>query len=191
MTGDERDGLTAREALDHIEAEFPETKPIESSDIELWKGGTTWVDAEYDERFGRFGESLLINALIDGTWYATGFRVPAELRKQIPVNFWSFLVVDYQTNTASGGGHEFVGLEFFEGEPDHPVSMDLAGKKCRLWLTEKFKAPKSEKKLDCQDVAMDQFKGLSNRGFLRAWTEAMSESTTHTSWNKPGPINSS
>lgn len=204
MNADSKAGLTAREALEVLTPDpqdDPEQPTMLKSDLELWSGGTSWVDAEYDERLGEALRPIipldprpLLEPLANGEWYAKGFRSPIEPSshpEQIPAHLWAVLNLDFDRNAASAGGLEYKGLECFEGRSDHPVSMAPAEKKCRLWLTEKFKAPKSEKKLNCQAAAKDQFEGLSNRGFLRAWTEAMAESTTHTSWHKPGPINSS
>ncbi len=82
--------LTPREAIDLLEPEAepePEAGMVKPDLDDLWSGGTTWVDAEYDERLPlalrpdrRPDDRRLIDRLIAGTWYATGHRVPATMR---------------------------------------------------------------------------------------------------------------
>ena len=125
---DTKDGLTAWEALELL---FPEPEPepeaksetMIKSDLELWSGGTTWVDAEYDERLG-FRPNLNVPSFLDllqeGSWYGTGFRVPVDPtlpRERIKPDLWDILGIDPDNNTASGGGLEYSGLRFYEESP--------------------------------------------------------------------------
>ncbi len=48
---DSKDGLTAWEAIELLFLEpEPEAKYEIKSDLELWSGGTTWIDDEYGKR---------------------------------------------------------------------------------------------------------------------------------------------
>lgn len=73
------------------------------------------------------------------------------------------------------------------------VSLNTAETKFGKWLIEKLKAPRTKTKMAWQDEVLgrEMFPGLSARAFLRAWTVAVAESTTHQSWHKPGPVGSS
>ena len=110
--------LTAREALAILEPEPAEE--IIKSDLELWSGGWTWVDAEYDEKLREvlgLGFVRLVDALIAGTFHATGYRgpvVPESQMEDIPSHLWKVLELDQDGKAASGGGLEYFGLEFHE-----------------------------------------------------------------------------
>ena len=120
-----KDGLTAWEAIRLFspEPEIAQTDMIKS-DLELWEGGTTWVDAEYDERLGERlrpvpGVLVLVNRLADGTWYAMGLRKPFEPNdpsEYIPAHLWDILDLDPDANTAFGGGLEYFLLLFHKGK---------------------------------------------------------------------------
>ena len=71
------------------------------------------------------GDRALIDRLIDGAWHATGRRVQGEGKppskpKPIPSDWWEFLILEVDTDSASGGGIKFVGLRFFSGAPEPP-----------------------------------------------------------------------
>ena len=57
--------------------------------------------------------------LADGSWYATGLRTPIDPNKHsehIPAHLWDVLNINFEANTASGGGLEYVRLWVYEGE---------------------------------------------------------------------------
>lgn len=58
---------------------------------------------------------------------------------------------------------------------------------CRDWLIKKMEggAPKSKSKGDYKSEALNQFRGLSKRGFDRAWDKAI-DATGNTTWKDPG-----
>ncbi len=77
--------------------------------------------------------------LADGSWYATGLRTPIDPNKHsehIPAHLWDVLNINFEGNTASGGGLEYVRLWVYEGEyerrltaaPSPRTADPLAGK---------------------------------------------------------------
>jgi hypothetical protein len=165
-------GLTARAALER----FP--------------GGISYYDGRLGREVCGQAESL-IDRLRDGSWRATGFLAPVSpqpRRENVPARCWEFLRLDIRTDTAAGGGLEYVGLRFHESEPA-PRLTAPAEERCREWLVETMQAPKT--KTRDQLLAGAGIEGLSDKAFLRAWADATKLPTTHPSWRKPGPVRSS
>ena len=127
--------LRALEALAQLCPQHivPERKAKSKSDRELWSEGGTWWEGQYlweGQYFGQYRHRHLprrplIEALIAGTWHATGRRVPATSPPEpIPTDLWGFLKIDYEANTASGGGLEYVDLWVQEAEPADAGELD-------------------------------------------------------------------
>ena len=117
MATKSKDGLTAWEAIRLLSSE-PGRDPLEfSPDHQLFAGGVTYVDREYDTRFRP--EARLLDRLVDRAWYAMGLRLtfePNDQPEHIPAHLWDVLDLDPDANTASGGGLEYVRLRFYEGD---------------------------------------------------------------------------
>ena len=114
-----KDGLTAWEAIERL---FPEPEPepelersgLLKSDLELWSGGTTWVDRGM---WWINAVSSFQDLLREGSWYAKGARVPVDPTPRlvhIQPSLWDILGLDPDNDTASGGGLEYAGLRFYE-----------------------------------------------------------------------------
>ena len=124
MVTKSKNGLTAWEALRLL---FPEPE----RDLP-----PLFADHPYDLRWNL---PALLELLAGGSWYVTGFRTPFDPNKdaeRIPAHLWNVLALHLDTNIASGGGLEYHGLRFYEGEyerrltaaPSPYASDPLAGK---------------------------------------------------------------
>ena len=80
MSDDNGKGLMVREVLDLLFPEQPRDPEVRS-DTQLYAGGVTWIDAEYDQR-EREGEDAALSTfrglLEDGIWYAMGLLSPIK-----------------------------------------------------------------------------------------------------------------
>ena len=116
-----KDGLTAWEVIWLL---FPESEyGSNQSALALWPGGVAWIDDKYYNK--NSGEIvwpgsvmlLFLDLLREGLWYATGRLVPVDPskgRERLQPDLWNILGIDLDNNTASGGGLEYTGLQFFE-----------------------------------------------------------------------------
>ena len=93
-------GLTAWEALDLLYPEQPRDPEVRS-DVNLYAGGVTWIDSEYDRPKGL---SEFEGLLEDGIWYATGYRSGSDKREQTPADLWTVLSINRDGDSASGIG---------------------------------------------------------------------------------------
>ena len=123
----------------------------------------------------------LVNSLLDGSWHATGYESPVKSRqpKRVPQDFWNFLVLDPDADTAKGGGKEFVGLQFFETTTPNLKSRSDAQGKCEVWIRNLDEPPTD--KAACREEALAAIEGLSGRAFDRAWGNA-----APADWKEPG-----
>ncbi len=184
------DGLTAWKALDLLYPEQPRDPEVRS-DAQLFAGGVTWIDAEYDRREGFEDLSEFEGLLEDGTWYATGYRSGSDERERIPADLWTVLSISPDGDSALGNDLEYSGLRFCETKAK-PISSNKAKQDCLKWLTEELKGERLRKKTEYEADALDgRFPGLSQRSFRKAWEDAWKLPTTHKSWHKRGPIKSS
>jgi len=117
---DDEEGLTVWEAMQQFADPPPEDL---KSDVQLFAGGITFVDEEYDERLR---DPLLLgrltDALRDGDWYAEGYEEPVKSQSEpVPVQtpLWHVLVLD-ETGAAEGGGLRYVGLRIYKTKPATP-----------------------------------------------------------------------
>ena len=200
MAKHEKRGLTAREAIKHLTPpltrEDREQIDRVNSDFGLWSGGTTWVDAEYNEKYGEVfaGPQPLLDKLANGAWYARGYREPVEpssKEERVQVKLWRVLNLDVEANTASGGGLKYVGLLFYEGHrdgtkisPRGPVRLgDL-----RTWMEKRVaslrEAGERSSVRDDEKAARKRFKGHS---ISRDWiTKLRDELPVPAEWSTPG-----
>ena len=185
MAKHEKKGLTAWDAVYYLS---DGVSPMAKSDLELWFGGTAWVNVEYDTNFHR----SLLGRLRKETWYETGYCLPRKLpskREPIPADVWCAPTFNPRAGTVSGGGLKFVGVRFHEAETAAPDPSAGAVTKCRKWLVELMMDRRTKTVPQLQDEA-GQF-GVSGAGFKRALRHAKEQSTTHESWHRPGPTGSS
>ena len=186
-----KDGLTARDVLNLLYPEQPRDPEVRS-DANLFAGGVTWIDSEYDQREGE-GEGAALSTfqglLEDGIWYATGYRAGSEERDPIPPDLWTVLDINPHDDSALGGGLEYNGLRFYETKAK-PKKTIAGEEPCRKRLVKimQHRKRKTHNKRNLRTKALVDFKGLSGKGFDRAWDKAVKESTTHRSWHKRGPV---
>ncbi len=106
------DGLTAWEAIQLL---FPEPEPLKS-DLELWSGGTTWVDTVW---WWTNAVSSFQDLLRKGSWYGKGCRVPVDptpRHERLHPDLWDILEIHLDSNTASSRVFEYEGLRFFAAD---------------------------------------------------------------------------
>ncbi len=116
MAADE-EGLTVREAMQQIADSIPEDL---RSDVQLFAGGITYVDEEYDERLRGPLLDRLTDALLAGSRYAEGYKEPVTPKDEpvpVPGPLWRVLVPDPDNDTAEGGGLRYSGLRIYETKP--------------------------------------------------------------------------
>ena len=185
-----KDGLTARDVLDLLVSEQPRD-PEARSDLNLFSGGVTWIDAEYDQREGEGAALSTFRGLLeDGIWYAMGFLSPikpSDRPVRIEAPLWSVLDFDLGDGTVSGPGIHYSGVRFFEHRPKRkPIG--AAEGRCRTGLIEIMSHEKfrHQTKNGLKAQAMVDFKGLTGEAFNRAWKSATKARTTNSSWLKPG-----
>ena len=68
-------------------------------------------------RPAKFAKELLLGSLESGSWLGMGFDSQSDdryTRQIIPPDWWTFLDLDVSSNTAAGGGREFVGVLVFD-----------------------------------------------------------------------------
>ena len=128
-----------------------------------------------------------------GDWYGEGILLPRQSGskpERIEARLWDALNIHLYNGTVYGHSIEYAGVLFYENRPEPKKT--IAGEfSCQKYLVDLMKAKKLQSKPDYRTTALEEFPGLSRKGFDRAWDEALAERTTHHSWRKPGPINNS
>ena len=168
------DGLTAREFLEQF--------------VPLYERASLFPGPQRPEWY----RPHALKALRSGEWYATGFLLPLKPPGdlvRIEASLWPALDFHLYDGTVFGSGIEYSGVRFFEHKPE-PKKTIADESACLKHLVELMKNRKRLEKEKCRTAALEEFKGLSGKGFDRAWIEAAAKPTTHPSWRKRGPVES-
>ena len=152
-------------------------------------GLSPWNDGSED--------GALRHRLVNGDWHMSGYRVGKKppTRENVRARYSEFLKIDPDNDTAAGGDFEFVGVKFHPAPPPQPPAKSIAKVRteCYKWLINLMKNPRDRHKDDIMDEALypGRFPRLTERQFLKAWSEAKAAPTTHESFDKPGPVKGS
>ncbi len=166
--------------------------------VNTFPGGLSYYDPSVTARGrrGPRGVRPLIDRAIAGDWHATGRRKIGDGRRPskpdvISPDTWEYLILDVDTDSASGGGLELVGLRWHLCPPPEREKKTIVAKKeCIGWLFEIMKHPRTTTVPQLQSEAQHKFPNLSARTFRRALSEVKGKNTIHPSWRKSGPLSS-
>ena len=180
MSKHENNGMTAREALARL-------------GVALDGEGVTWVDLLYDMTLQR----PLLDRLVDGTWYATGTKVPITPKSRaarIPSHLWDndVLGINLHSNTASGGGLEYEGLCIYAFKDPGDIRRQhrpaVGRDRLRDFMKKRIDglraAGKRSNARQDEDAAREHFEG---RSITRGWiSEIRNELCVPAEWSMPG-----
>lgn len=150
------------------------------------------VNAEINEKDALWRALVrgLIQRLRRGELVAQGIQSPPTLDSEpvvIPTKLWRILKPDLRDSSAEAEGLRFAAVRVLRADtmtaraPERESRSAAAERLCGEWLRTEAQRGSVMKRGDAESVAYARFRGLTTRGFDRAWKTNAAES-----WKQPG-----